>query len=251
MTQKLPIDEAYENGISFGVTTLDTTDHTQGNVTDIDWDQSINVSDEVLEATTDVVTQLHYALMSQLLMCGQILTYDMNGTTLKSQQLASILANYKIHGANMWGRYLGRSGGGSQVSSTMKQYYQQLFSETDVLSAFIGMEVLGGPAASAIYNQLQQSRCDGTVRTICHRMAQRKVEELETVVASLRPAIKNMDAEERAALSTTAEAYTDHVDSIIGGNVAVAAVLDVPLDECRRELEQETAQFLHPIRLAQ
>jgi hypothetical protein len=242
MAQKLPVDQVYENGIM-----LDTEHVNAGAVqetsTGIDWEQQIDVTEDVLHATQTIATQMHYGLMSQVLMCGQILSHDMDQTTLCSQRLAAILSGYKLDGANTWGRYLGYAGGEAQVADDMKTYYRQLFSETDVRSAFIGMEVLGGPVAYTVYDQLQKSKADAIVRAICEQLRQQKEEELNIAISYLQPELAGRAPAERNKLAEAARNYLKHAETVIGGNSRAASVLDIDIDAVMRQLKEQTAQF--------
>lgn len=245
MTKKLPSDVAYENGMTCG--SGNTQAHPDQDISRnedvIDWDQSMDISPDVRTVTTTAATQFHYANTAHLMLCGEILKHEFERVTADTQWLASTLSTYKVCHADIWGKYIRKTGGGASISAPMKQYFQLLFSEDDILAALTGMQLFGGPVASTIYNTLSDHG-DAMFMSLCDHTGDDKEAETQITVERLAPLIADVSPERRAYLSKQSATYKNAINDILQAHEKDVKLIGVDPEALATDIEKSAKKYL-------
>lgn len=222
----LPVDKAYEDGTRLGELVLADYENEALVFQDIDWEQEVDPDGAVQWATGMLATESHYANMAHLMLCGEIIRFGVASDTLDAQRIAVKLAAYKMEDANIWGRYLGRTGAGFSISSALRRYYAELFDEHNVLPIFIGMETLGCPFSIALFNAMQDVG-DALYQDIADNMVAQKQDEKAFVSQALEPVISDLSHTHRAAVQDTVTTYRDRATTLLSSHDARLEALNI------------------------
>lgn len=245
----LPPDNVYERGMNFQAAVVDTVDRPETVRNQIDWDQTIDMQDDVVRAANAAATQFHYANTSHLLLCGKIIKQETAKNTLAATKLAATLTLYKIEGIENWGKYMARIGDGYHISDPLRNYYQHLFSEHDVLPLFLGMETLAGPVAYTLYSTLQDAG-DDLFQQLNQCFADQKAQEIDVSQKYLANAIDRLPARKQDALADTARKYLNMANHLLRAHEEDLTTLDIRPSTLQSEMVEATNRFYERINLS-
>lgn len=247
MTDKLPADTVYENGIPFNETLLSRVE-LNGDVWEgIDWETPVDVGGELREAAATAATQFHYANTAHLLLCGKVIKHELPRTSIDAQKLAISLASHKAEDTDIWGRYLKACGTSAPVSPELKTYYRHLFSEDDVCRLFLGMETLGGPVAYGIYDLFRESG-DALFQQICTSMMEQKDREMQITVEHLDEVMAG-DACDDTDLQQVIGEYRSLMEALVAAHEPQFRALGIEMDTVHETVHQQVSRFYSDIGL--
>ncbi len=210
---KLPSDLVYEEGIHLGDIVFTRFMAAQELQRDIAWEQDLDATGEMIDASTYLATQLHYMNLSHLILYGRILTFETVGRTFDAQKLVSLLTTYRIECIEAWGRYLGKTAAGVNVNHSMHNYYRELFAEDTALDVIVGTELLSA-FTYGLYEALDGTG-DSLFQQIVSQLADRREDELTDVQEYLSSEIAQLDDTQLRKLSTTVHIYLQHLRPVI------------------------------------
>lgn len=238
---RLPPDELYAEGVSIG-TMADELDRPTPITDGIDWDQSLDVTDDVERACGVAAVHFHYANTAHLVLCGKILYRKAGVSPLMTKKLAATLCQYKLEDIDLWGRYLARVNGEFSTSPLMHEYYERLFAEDDLFSVLIAMETLGCPVARVLYDNMQTAG-DPVFQQLTQKMAQQKQEEQELVTHHLRDIVGHLSPQDKQHAVTVADRYCSLAMQLLGVHSDTFTALGIDPDTIQRDVHQAINQF--------
>lgn len=245
---KLPANLVYEDGISLGNTVRSHIELNGDAWNGIDWDEPITTPEPVQRVTTAAATELQYANMSHLILCGKLMSHELPGVDADISKLAVCLSAHKVEDADLWGRYLQKTGAGTGVSQPLTDYYQHLFSEDNALTTVLGMELLGGPVAHTLYTELQHVG-DPVFQQIAANLAAQKEAELHTVIEHLHPLTTAADAAQQEQLSRAVVTYTDLIQRLLQTHAPQFAAVGINPEPFQEQTTAAIQQFLTDLEL--
>lgn len=244
--EPLPPDEIFSDGIVFSEVLFDEVEEFRLTWEEIDWEQEIDLPEQKKEALTRAATQFQYGNMAHLILCGKILKGEMKHTTLDMQKLATVLSSYKIEGIDLWGRYVREMGAGEEVSREMQRYYQHIFSKQEAVSALLGMGVLSGPLAYAVYTTVD-GEGDPLFNQIVGRSIQAKEREMDLITKFLTPIIASDTTPNRQKMTELAEQYAQVAMKILQTNGPAIKRLDLDRRHVLDQVERNIQEFYRDI----
>lgn len=248
MDEDLPLDELYSKGLPIGDMLFEEMDYSNNLWDNVDWDRSVDVPDDVLEATTYIATHSHYLKTAHLLLCGKVIQHETENASFDTTQIAMILTAYKLESIHVWGRYLGTVKQSHEISRAMKLYLRKLFSEDNTFSVLIGMEILSGPLMQTIYASLQ-SKGDELYTTIVSNLNDRRDREKDMLRKQLAPAIKQLPRSTKNKLKSDARQYQNLAENVLLDDSDLYAAVDLDVDDLHDKIDRDTTTFLSDIGL--
>lgn len=234
---ELPMTSIYEQGMKFGTSKCRVEVNGEA-WENIDWDAPITTSTEMQQATTRGATQFQYANTAHLILCGKILKHEVKHTSMDAQKLAVTLSAHKVEAADIWGQYLQKTKTGYGINPEMTAYYRQLFSETEALPLFIGLETLGGPVIRTIYETVQDTG-DPVFQQITKNLLAQKEQELDIAKTFLSP----MVAADTETAQSSIEQYRDLAEKLLFAHQDDLNALDINVLELRNKILDTVDEF--------
>lgn len=238
---QLPVDRVLEQGTRLGALILDEYEETLV-YNRIDWTAETASDAAVQDITGVFATESHYENMAHLILCGEIIRFGVESDTLDAQRIAVRLAAYKMEDVTVWGRYLGRTTAGYEISSQLREYYNLLFAETNVLAIFIGIETITGPFSINLFQHLQNV-ADPLYREITTHLIEQKQDEMAFVQNGLEEVIEELSAAERDAVHRQVARYRERADNLLDTHRDRLAATGVDVDALRQDVHTGIDDF--------
>lgn len=244
--EPLSPDEIFGDGIIFSEALFDEVERFSISWEEIDWDQDIGLPKRKEKALTRAATQFQYGNMAHLILCGKLLKGELENATMDMQKLALLLASYKLEGTELWGRYVQKRGAGAEVSKEMQRYYQHVFSEDDGFCVLLGIGVVAGPLAHAVYTVVQDIG-DPIFNKLVERSVGQKEREIQLMTEFMTPIVNSDTSPSHRKIDDLAEKYARIALSILQANSLDIHYLELDRDTVLNRVEDNIQEFYQEI----
>lgn len=212
---------------------------------DIDWEQEIELPDEIKKAIAGAATQFYYSNISHLMLSGRLME---KGKDMELKKLALYLAFSKMRNIDAFGRYLARVEEREEVAPYTKEYFSRMSTDADVPNLLLGMAVLGGTVG---YGTLESviDATDPIMEQIASNVIEQKKKNEDLLVNYLGNVVDAATDEELEELVESARFYRDQSEKIVIFHGNLFETLGTAPEEVVDRVLDATDQFYEKIGL--
>ncbi|MCJ7479131.1 MAG: hypothetical protein MUP63_03045 [Candidatus Nanohaloarchaeota archaeon QJJ-7] len=212
---------------------------------DIDWSQTVDLSEEKKSALADAATQFHYSNSSHLILCGRLLE---TAESMELKKLSLYLAFSKMRNVDVFGRYLGKVSSDTEIAPHTKEFLSEMSGEENLVNLLLGMGVLGGTVGYGVLDYLRESG-DPLFREISDRVIEKKKTNEEMLVRHLNDFQDSGGSDAEDSITEHALFYRDRAEKIVLFHGDLLTTLGFDPEEVADNVVKATDEFYEKIGL--
>jgi hypothetical protein len=242
INSRFSIDDVYQDGIDIPHNPDDPVYvASEAGWPDIEWSK-IDAPDNIQDALGTLGTQIHYINVAQVLLLGNVIS---GKTDINAKRLAILIAETRIRDVDAWGRYLSKVGETGDVASTMRNYFEKLHGDDNMVSTLIGVLLLD-VLVTATYENLNGK--DKTMERLIERNIGQAERNINLSDRYIDEWTDDLAADERDTAAARINRYITLKEQFITSHDAAFDTVGIKTRRLRDDFQDEANQFYDRLR---